>query len=166
MNKLIIGLLTACVLAASAVQAEASIVTRAIPKVANLVGKGCDAAGKVIWRNKGAVVATGAAVGLATKPEAFLGSAATIITSPTFGSILFYLIVGGLIIAVGRYCLHRVGLWRILPLLVVGLLLCGGGIAEAGTIDYVPASDTATGIAKPLWDIAMIIIVVIATIFL
>jgi hypothetical protein len=57
---------------------------------------------------------------------------------PTLPTLLFYLFVTVLVIAAVRYCLHSVGLRRVLPLLIVGVLLCSGGIVEAAVITPPP----------------------------
>jgi hypothetical protein len=163
MNKLIIGTIAACALAASAVHVEASTATQTVTKITNFVGKACDGIADVLWRNAGGVLVGAGAVALATQPEAFVGGVTAIVSTPYIGSILFYLIVAVLAILAVRYCLHRIGLWRLLPLLVFCLLLCGG-VAEAGMIDFVPAPDFQC--IKPMWDTLGWIIAIIITIFL
>ena len=163
MQKMIIGTMTAFALAVMTAPANAAVVARsmtikAIQKAKTLAGKACDGAANVIWRNKGAVTVGATAVALATKPEVFVGGFASLASSTYFGTILFYLLIAVLGIVGGLYFLRRIGLWKILPLLVVGLLLCGG-VTEAGVMDCVPVP------GRPWWDVVVMLVVVVLTIF-
>jgi hypothetical protein len=159
MQKIIIGTITACALCLYAVPANAAVAAqtatiKAIQKAKTLAGKACDGAANLIWRNKGAVMVGSTAVAVATKPEVFVGGLTTLATSSYF----VYLLIAGLVIVGVRYFLHRVGLWKVLPLLALSLLLCGG-VAEAGVFDCIPVP------IRPWWDIVMLVIVVL-TMFL
>jgi hypothetical protein len=136
-----------------------------IAKTGNTVKKTSDGAAKVVWNNKGAIaVGTVATVAL-TNPEA-VKAAVTGTADVAYGAVtggktagavapranarpstsggsiiptlLFYLFVTVLVIAAVRYCLHSVGLRRVLPLLSVGVLLCSVGVVEAAVITPPP----------------------------
>jgi len=169
MKKIIIGMLTACVLFVYTTTADAAVVAktiaiRAIQKTKSAIGKTCDGAGNVIWRNKGAVAVGATAVAVATKPEVFVGGATAIATSPYGSTILFYLIAALLVIVGMRYFLHRVGLWRVLPLVVLGLLLCGG-VAQAGMIDHIAIPEIECGVIKPAWWKILTVVLFVISIF-
>ena len=157
MKKLIIGILTACALCFYTATADAAVVAKsiaikAIQKAKSVAGKTCDAAANVIWRNKGAVAVGTTAVAVATKPEVFVGGATTIATSSYGGMILFYLIAACVVIVGIRYLLRRFRVWKLLPLVLLGLLLCGSIIQSTREMDkreakHIPtdAQDTNKG---------------------
>ena len=101
------------------------------------------------------------AVAVATKPEVFVGGATTFATAPYGGTVLLYLLAGVLLIAGVRYLWHRLRLWRMLPLVVLGLLLCGG-VAQAGVIDFVPAPDALFGAIhlsfQKIWAVVLVVV--------
>jgi hypothetical protein len=190
MKKFCVMMIAACVLAVSTANTvEASIITKRIEgvkKIANLVSTWT-------WKNKGSIaVGTVATVAL-TNPEAVkdavTGSADVAYGAVTGGktagtvapranvrptttgvniipTLLFYLLVIVLVIAAVRYCLHSVGLRRVLPLLIVGVLLCFGVTAEASMLSSFPAIQcTAPVLVKPIAHF-IVLIVTIASIFL
>jgi hypothetical protein len=83
-------------------------------------------------------------------------------------TLLFYLFVTVLVIAAVRYCLHSVGLRRVLPLLVVGSLICFGATAEASMLSSFPdiqCGVSAPVLAKPVAHF-IVLLVTVASIFL
>jgi hypothetical protein len=83
-------------------------------------------------------------------------------------TLLFYLFVTVLVIAAVRYCLHSVGLRRVLPLLVIGILLCFGATAEASMLSSFPAIQcgvSAPVLVKPVAHF-IVLLVTVASIFL
>jgi len=79
MKRFFVGIVLACMLAVSAVPADAAIVhKKAVTNVVNLVGKACDNIAGVIWRNKGAVAVGTAATVAITAPEAVAQGVATL----------------------------------------------------------------------------------------
>jgi hypothetical protein len=168
MKKMITGLMVACGLCSDAASSDASKAPRAMPKIANLTGKACDGIASILWRNKGGLLVGATATAIITKPEAFLGTATSLASQTVTsngGSILSVVLVVGLIYAGWRYLSRFIGKrWRILPLLLVGLLLFGGGTAMAGTVDYIPASDFEC--IKPAWNVFTTIILFVIAIFL
>ena len=163
MRKLLIGMITACVLAVSAVSANASTLhKRAATNAVNFVGKACDNTAHVLWRNKGGIAVGTTAVAVATNPEPFVQAAAAIVTGTTdavlqsciVNNFLSYLLLPILLIAAVWYFLRHIkSRWgRVLPLLLLGVLFlfCFGGIANAEMITQVP--EIQCGIVKPpLW---------------
>ena len=169
MKKLIIGILTACALCVYTATADAAVVAKtiaikAIQKAKSVAGKTCDDAANVIWRNKGAVAVGATAVAVATKPEVFVGGATTIATSSYGGMILFYLIAACVVIVGIRYLLRRFRVWKLLPLVVLGLLLCGG-VAQAGMIDYISIPEIECGAIKPGWWSIITVVLLVISIF-
>ena len=165
MNKLIIGMIAVSILCVYAVQAEAStarLAVKTVQKIGSAISKGADSAAKFIWKNKGAVAVGATATAVVTKPEIFLG----FLCSGPYDTIIFWLLIIALLIIASRSCICRVGRWRILPLVVVGLLLCTG-VAEAGMIDCVSGPDAASAcIARPPWlDIFMLVVLVFTWFF-
>jgi len=68
-----------------------------------------------------------------------------------------------LVIAGVRYCLQSIGLRKILPLLVLGILLFCGNIAEAGMFDYASFPEIECGKVKlPWWNIITVVLLVIS----
>jgi hypothetical protein len=66
------------------------------------------------------------------------------------------------------YCLHSVGLRRVLPLLIVGILFCFGVTAEASMLSSFPAIECgvpAPVLVKPVAHF-IVLLVTVATIFL
>jgi len=167
MKKLIIGMLTACALCFYTATADAAVVAKsiaikAIQNAKSVAGKACDGAANVIWRNKGAVAVGATAVAVATKPEVFVGGATTIATSSYGGMILFYLIAACVVIVGIRYLLRRFRVWKLLPLVVLGLLLCGG-VAQAGMIDHISIPEIECGAIKSAWwNIITVVLLVIS----
>ena len=166
MKNLFIVMLVACISAVNTVPVDAASVQRRavekiVSKTTDVVGKVCDNVSQVIWRNKCAVAAGATAVAVATNPEPFVQGATAVVTGSTQAAassgffsflLLATLFIAGLWLFVG--CIGR-KFWRIVPLLVVGLLLCFGGVAEAGTLEH--------GAIKPWWgDIIGVILLIIA----
>ena len=166
MLKLFIGIIViACIFSVYSVSAEAATSKRA--KIVNFVGKTCDDAANVLWRNKGAVTLGTVLVTAAANPEPFIEGTTTIIGGGSqtvfvscIGTILFYLLLAVLVIAGTRFFLHRIRLWRVLPLLILGLMF-GSGVAEAGVI---PIAEC--GVIKPPWWNIFDLIILIFAIFL
>jgi len=189
----IIGMFAACIFGVHAVPADAGIAKHAIKaaqKVRDYVGKTANDAGKVVWNNKGSIaVGTAAAVAL-TNPEAATaavnGTADVVygvVTSestaepiaprssvrPSSGGsvvrmVLFYLLLTVFVIAAVRYCLKSIGLRRMLPVMIAGvvILLCAG-VVQAGVIGFVSVADIFA--FKPLLDLAILVIVIISLFF-
>ena len=170
MKKICVMMIAACMLAVSTANtADASLITKRIDgvkKIANLVSKTADSAGKIVWNNKGAIaVGTVATVAL-TNPKAATAAvtgtadvAYGVVTngktadtvaprtnarpSTTGGSIipalLFFLAFVGIGIVIGTYLRRRSGVFRVaVPLLIVGLLLCFGATSEASMLGSFP----------------------------
>ena len=57
-----------------------------------------------------------------------------------------------------RYLLQQAGFWRVVPLLIVGLLLCCD-VTEAGVMSGV---DVPCCAVKPFWDILGIVLLIIS----
>jgi hypothetical protein len=140
-------MLLALLFCGSAVPANAAISKQGISNVVNIVKKTCDKLGKTIWNNKGAIAVGTVATVAVTAPEAVVQGATTVVTgTPTstattkqpvarsfIGNILFNLCVIVLVIAGVRYCLHRIGIWKMIPLMILGMILCCG-TTEAGVL--------------------------------
>ena len=166
-----------------------------VKKIADLVGKTftktADDAGKVIWNNKGSIgVATVATVALAN-PDAAVSAVtgtADIVTSAvtgttqsvtqgvtngvrqpnsnTFSTLLFYLVVIGLVLIVVKYLLRGSFRRMAVPLLIIGVLLCFGSVAEASMLSSIPDIQCAPVlVAKPIMHF-VVLLVTIASIFL
>jgi hypothetical protein len=173
-NKLLIGVAAACVLCVYAVPANAAgVKTATITKAASLIKKTCDDAASVIWKNKGAIAVGTAAVAVASKPEilvqpvvqgtrAVVGETSNAVQQSVIGNALSNLVVFVLLcmlITLGLgYLFRQTGFWRVVPLLIVGLLLCCG-IAEAGVMS---GMDVPCCAVKPVWDIISIVILIIS----
>jgi hypothetical protein len=79
-------------------------------------------------------------------------------------TVLFYLLFIGLVIMGARYLLHRIGIWRMaVPLLMVGVILLCGGVADAAVIGAVPTA--LAPVVKPLAHFALWVVTAL-TIFL
>ena len=186
----IIGMFAACIFSVHAVPADAGIAKYAIKaaqKVRDYVGKTANDAGKVVWNNKGSIaVGTAAAVAL-TNPDAAtaaVNGTADVVTGAVTGTtgavaqgittnakrstggsvlltLLLILLLIVLVILGMRYLLHRVGIWKLaMPLLMIGVLLCCAGVAQAGVVGFVSVADIFA--FKPLLDLAMLVIVIIS----
>jgi len=171
MQKMIIGMIAACVLAVTTAQANAAVVPRgvaikAIQTAKTAVGKACNGVASFVWRNKGAVAVGATATAVVARPDVFVGGVIALLYNPYVDTIMFWLLIILLIIIASRNCIRRIGRWRILPLVVVGLLLCTG-VAEAGMIDCVSGPDAASAcIARPPWlDIFMLVVLVFTWFF-
>ena len=140
MKRFFVGIVLACMLAVSAVPADAAIVhKKAVTNVVNLVGKACDNIAGVIWRNKGAVAVGTAATVAITAPEAVAQGVATVATGTTnafiksnvWSSILFYVLLPIILIALTwrffkSMAFKSRGLlryWKIIPLVLAMLLM-------------------------------------------
>jgi len=157
LKKFIIGVIIAFGFCFSATPASAAVAVRAVAK------KAVQKCSNYIWKNRGAVAVGATTTAVVLRPDAVFGGALKLASTPFVSSMLFYLLFAMLVIAGIRYFLHRAGLWRVLPLVIVGLLLCAG-LAEAGVVDCVSVP-TVQFITKPLWDVVMIIIVAISLFF-
>jgi len=171
-------MLALCVLAVNTVPVEAAsarkkAIEKIVSKTTDAVGKACDNVGSVLWRNKCGIAVGVTAVAVATNPEPFVQGATAVVTgttqaamqSSTGGGFFSFLLLATLFIA-GLYlfvgCIRR-KFRRIVPLLVVGLLLCFGGIAEAGMIAQIPdIVCPAVPPPAPWWKIINFILLIIA----
>ena len=176
-QKFFIVLIAACIFAASSVQVDAAVIRHSLPVIKHikpLIERTSNGIGNAVWRNKGAIAVGTTAVVVATKPEVaasvVTGTTERIITtdkstgSSVIARLLFYLLVAVLVIAGVRYCLQSIGLRRILPLLVLGVLLFCGNTAEAGMFDYASFPEIECGAAKkiPWWNVITIILLLVA----
>jgi len=190
-TKMIIGMLVASVFAINAVSADAARhQARAITKIADrtvtFVGKAVDNTAAVLWRNKEAVVLCTALAVAATNPEPFVQGATTVATSAVEGAtaivtsgtdavikttagsgsgfisflVLAVLFIAGLWLFVS---IIKFKFWRAVPLLVIALLLCFGGVASAAMFTSVPEM-MCTAPATPIhwWNIITIILFIVA----
>ena len=162
--------------------------------VSHTVSKTADSAGKVIWNNKGAIaVGTVATVAL-TNPKAataaVTGTAdvaygvvtngktadtvvprtnarpSTTTGSSTFSTVLFTLIMIGLVLIIVKYLLRGSFRRIAVPLMIIGVLLCFGVTAEASMLSSIPEMQcTAPVLVKPVAHFIMLVIT-IASIFL
>ena len=171
MKKFLIGTLAATMLMVSTVSADASTRKQAINKIANYAGKACDSVSNFIWRNKGTVAVCTVATVAVTNPVSFAEGVATIMSGTlqtihlsTIASVIFYVLMLGLLFVGVRYAWKFTQKWRMLPLLIIGALLCfwmTGGTAEAGAIAHAP--EIQCGVIRPWWgDIVGIILFIIA----
>ena len=163
-----------------------------VKKIATLVGntvkKSADDAAKYVWNNKGSVaVATVATVAM-TNPEATVAAvtgtadvAYGVVTNgktadtvapranarqttggSTFSTVLFYLVIIGLVFIAVKYLL-RGAVRKVLPLLVVGLLLCFGSVAEASMLSSIPDIQcTPVLVAKPIMHFVVLVLTVVS----
>ena len=156
-------MLIACI-AVYAIPAEAAP-KQAVKKIVKQVGKACDDVGSALWKNKGGIAVGAATVVAVTNPEPFVQGATTIVTGTakpihqsTLGSVFFYLLLTGLTVAGVRYLFHHLKDWKNwLPLLVVGILLCCGNIAEAGVMEGVSVIPV-----RSLWDFLGFILLILS----
>ena len=175
MKKFFIGIITALMFAFNTVPAEAVVPQKRVAtSVVHFIGKACDNAANVLWRNKGAVAVGTTAVAVATNPEPFVQGATAVVTGTTQTAIqsgtgggffsfllLATLFIAGLWLFVG--CIRR-KFWRIVPLLVIGVLICLCGVTEAATL-HSAAVPVAAAI-KPLVNAIGWVVIIAATIFL
>ena len=136
-----------------------------ITKVSSLVKKTFDTVGNAIWNNKGAIAVTTAVVAVTTQPEILaqpISAATTAVTTETSKAIyhspigmvsrVFFIaaVVITALVAV-KVAYHYLKLWHIVPLLVVGLLICSCGVTEAA-VQCVPTIQ-CVAIFRPFWDV-------------
>ena len=157
--------------------------------------KTADDAGKVVWNNKGSIgVATVATIAL-TNPDvavaAVTGTADVVTgvvngttgavtqsvtqgvtngvrkpTGGTFSTVLYYLVIIGLVLIVMKYLLRGSFRRMAVPLLVIGVLLCFGVTAEASMLSSIPEMQCAAPVlVKPIAHF-VVLLVTIASIFL
>ena len=158
--------------------------------------KTADDAGKVIWNNKGSIgVATVATVALANPDAAVAAVTGTAdiaygvatggttngknadtvaqrsnarpsTTGGMFSTLLFTLVMIGLVFIGVKYLLRSSIRRMAVPLLIVGVLLCFGVTAEASMLSSIPDIQcTAPVLVKPVAHFIMLVIT-IASIFL
>jgi hypothetical protein len=163
-NKLFIGILAACILAVSAVTTEAAGAKKAaVGKAVNFVKKTVNDAANTVWNNKGAIAVGTAAAVAVTNPEPVIAGTTAVGTGRTvnsvhptaIGTILVCLLIAALTLIGIRSLWQRLKDWcKILPLLIVGIILLGCGIVEAGTLDAVQSLPEIQcgGIKPPWWD--------------
>ena len=188
-TKMIIGMMIACAFAVSAVTAEAvTPQKRAVKNVVSLVKKTCNNIGNTIWNNKGSIAVGTAATVAVLAPDAVVQGAttiasgavegaATVVTGATqaavqsgvsnSGSGFFsYLLLAMLFLA---------GLWlfvgfvrfrykAVLPLLVLGVIVCLAGTADAATLHS--ATVPVAAAIKPFINVIGWVVIIAASIFL
>jgi len=170
-TKIMTGIIATTMLMVSAVSADASTRKQAIDKITNYVGKACDSVSNFIWRNKGTVAVCTVATVAVANPVSFAQGVTTIVSGTlqtihlsSIASVIFYAVMLGLLFVGVRHVWMLIHKWRMLPLLIVGALLCLGltsGVAEAGAIAQVPEIQCAA--IKPWWgDIVGVILLIIA----
>jgi hypothetical protein len=178
-TKTFLGMLVACLFCVSAVPAEAaSMQKKSITTGVSLMKKTFNGIGNAIWNNKGAIAVGTAAVAVATQPDILaqpITAATTAVTTETSKTVLaptietigmillftaLFVIVPGLI-CVGR---HYLKLWHIVPLLLVGVLICSSGIAEAGTLPV--AAIQSVAVVNPIVNIVSWVVIIVITIFI
>jgi len=166
-----------------------------VKKIANLVGntvkKTADDAAKYVWNNKGSLAVATVATVAVTNPEASVAAitgtadvayaAATggkttetavpranarpSKTGGTFSTVLYYLVIIGLVFIVVKYLLRgSVKRWCLaVPLLIVGLLLCFGVTAEASMLSSIPDIQCAPVlVAKPIMHFVVLVLTVVS----
>ena len=183
-------MIAAVIMVANTVPADAAVLRYSLPVIKH-IGTLAKKTSDGIWKNKGSIAVGTAAAVVLTNPEAataaitgttdiiteVVAGTTEIVTDgvsrksrqSTGGSIiptlLFYLLITVLVIAGVRYCLQSIGLRKILPLLVLGILLFCGNIAEAGMIDYASFPEIECGKVKlPWWNIVTVVLLVISLI--
>ena len=181
----------ACILVVHAVPSDAAN-ARVMKRITDAIKKTSNNVADTIWRNKGTIaVGTVATVAL-TNPEATVaavtgtadvayaaitgGTADTVAprtsarpsttgNGSTFSTLLFYLVMIGIVFIVLKYLL-RGAVRKALPLLVVGLLLCFGTTAEASMLSSIPDIQcSAPVLVKPIAHF-IVLLVTVASIFL
>lgn len=164
MRKFIVGIIAACTLFMSTVAVNAAATTKtAVKKIVNR-------AGNVLWRNKGTVAGGVVLAAAVTNPEPFANGIATLLWGAGNAVVQtgihfpFYCLLGIVCVIGIRYFWRYVNFGRVLPLLLLGVILCCCGIAEAGII---PLADLPVAAVRPLWWEALgWLIIVITTLFL
>jgi hypothetical protein len=183
MNKIFIGIAIACFIAVLAGTADAAVPTRTKVKVKDFITKTATSWGNAIWSNKASIAVGTAAVAVATNPAPFVEGATTIITgqpakivTPSYnqatasqsatGSLWYY----GFYLAATTFCIVGVRcIWNYvkdyknwLPLMVVGILLCCGGIVEAAVITPPPVLPPVFISPIPWWNIVNFVLLVVS----
>jgi hypothetical protein len=171
-QKLFIGVTALCLFAVCAVPASAAVPTRVKVKAKDFITKTGKSIGDTIWHNKGSIAVGSTAVAVATNPAPFVSGITTVLTGrasdPSGGGIQSYIFgfgfyaIATLLTIVGVRCtwnyVKDYKNW--LPLMVVGILFCSVGVAEAGVI---PVPDNQSGfIYRPWWDVITIVILIIS----
>ena len=173
-----IGMLAVC-LAVYAVQAQAAGFKKtAITHGVSLMKKTFDTAGNAVWKNKGAIAVGTAAAAVALHPDILaqpMTAATTAVAteasravrcSPVgmMGTVLFFAVV--FVIVSGAICVvrHYLKLWHLVPLLLVSVLVCSGGIAEAGTFQVAALQSAA--VVNPIVNIVGWVIIIALTVFI
>ena len=188
-TKMIIGMMIACVFAVNAASVEAvTPQKRAVKNVVSFVKKTSNNIGNTVWRNKGSIAICTAATVAVLAPEATVQGATTLATGATQAAtsaianttqaaiqsaggnassgFFSFLLVAALFLA---------GLWffvgfvrfrykAVLPLLVIGVLICLCGVTEAASL-HSAAVPVAAAI-KPFVNAIGWVIIIAATIFL
>jgi len=162
MRKFIIGIIAACTLFMGTVAANAAGTTKtAVKKIVNR-------ASNVLWRNKGTVAGGVVLAAAVSNPTPFINGVTTLLwgvghTVVQMGIKFPLYCLLGIVCVIGiRYFLRHVNFRRILPLLLLGVLFCGCGVAEAGVMTNLPVVTV-----RPLWWEALgWLFIVITTIFL
>ena len=188
-TKMIIGMMIACVFAVSAVSVEAATPQkRAVKNVVSFAKKTCNSIGSMIWKNKCSIAVGTAATVAVMAPEAVVHGATTVATGATQAAtsaianttqaaiqsagsnagsgFLSFLMLAALFLA---------GLWffvgcvrfrykAILPLMVIGVLICFCGVTEAASL-HSAAVPVAAAI-KPFVNAIGWVVIIAVTIFL
>jgi len=151
MQRFLISMLALYMVAVCAVSADASVAKKSV----SLIRKTSDAVGNAIWNNKGSIAIGTAAVAVATEPEIlvqpFVGNTGQAVSgqSITLVRIIFYLLVVVLAIIGMRviflYIKHWLSFWKIVLLMMISILFCCSGIAQAGVME-------GGVIRLPWWD--------------
>jgi len=171
-NKLYIGIMIACMFAVGAGVSEAAMPKRTVVKAVGLVKKTCNDIASTIWKNKGAIAVGTAAVAVASKPEAFVQGATAMVTetaakvveprSSSIGRTIICVVLAMIVLAGVRSVLRSFGAWSILPIML-GIVLLGCGIAEAGVIS---GSEVRPAIASTWWNALGWIVIILITVFM
>jgi hypothetical protein len=170
-----ICLIAICTVPASAAIPKKTATKLAI-KAKDYITQTSKSIGNAIWNNKGAVAVGTAAVVIATNPEATAAvvtgvtetvttGATAVITGATEGVsrsvrqssgsgsiwyLVFFAAATVFCIVVIRYIWNYVRDWKNwIPLAVIGIFLCFGGIAEAGIIGLPTVDGITNVISKP-----------------
>ena len=183
-TKMLIGICAICLFAVNAVQVEAATPqARAVKNVVNVAKKTSDKIASTLWRNKGGIAVGTVATVAVMAPEAVVQgatsvatgaveSAATVVTGAAqaavqnvsnSGSGFFSYLLLAMLFLAGLWLFTGFvkSRWRVLPLLVLGVILCLCSTAEAGMIASIPEIQ-ATAPATPWWNIIGIILFIIA----
>jgi hypothetical protein len=162
MRKFIIGIIAAYTFFMGTAAVNAAVTTKtAVKKIVNR-------ASNVLWRNKGTVAGGVVLATAVSNPVPFANGITTLLWGvghtviQTGIKFPFYCLLGIVCVIGIRYFWRYVNFRRILPLLLLGVLFCGCGIAEAGVMTNLPVVAV-----RPLWWEALgWLFIIITTVFL